>query len=65
MAYSDGYKVSGVFSGNFDGERIKRLAFKDQGILVIDVNDPMLTWDQREMLKQVGEKYYGKINPKA
>lgn len=65
MPYSDGFKVSGVFSGTFDGDRIKRNAFHDQGILVIDVNEPTLTWDQRELLKQVGEKFYGKMKQKT
>lgn len=60
MPYSDGYKVSGVFSGNFDGDQIKKRAFHDQGFLFVDVNDPNLTWDQRELLTQIGEKFYGK-----
>lgn len=42
-----------------DAAAIKRNAFHDQGILVVDVKDPALTWDQREMLRQVAEKLYG------
>ena len=64
MPFSDGYKVSGVFSGNFDGDRIKQRAFHDQGMLVVNVNDPNLTWDQRELLNQIGEKFYGKRRKK-
>jgi hypothetical protein len=42
-----------------DCEAIKRNAFKDQGIVVVSVNDPRLSWDQREILKQIGDKIYG------
>lgn len=42
-----------------DYEALKRQGFKDQGIVVVSVNDPRLSWDQREMIKQVGEKLYG------
>jgi hypothetical protein len=42
-----------------DYEAMKRNAFKDQGIVVIRLDDPRLTWDQREMVKQVGVKLYG------
>lgn len=61
MPYSGGFKVSGIFSGNFDGEQLKKRGFHDLGILVIDINHPDLSWDQREILKQVGEKFYGKL----
>lgn len=42
-----------------DYEAVKRNAFRDQGIVVIRLDDPRLTWDQREMVKQVGVKLYG------
>lgn len=42
-----------------DYEALKRNGYRDQGIVVVSVNDPRLTWDQREMVKQVGEKLYG------
>jgi hypothetical protein len=42
-----------------DYEALKRHAFEDQGIVVVRLDDPRLTWDQREMVKQVGAKLYG------
>lgn len=44
-----------------DYETLKRQGFRDQGIVVVSVNDPRLSWDQREMIKQVGEKLYGQL----
>lgn len=45
---------------SFDKERIKKTAFHDQGILVIDIDDPRIPWQERELLRQVGEKIYGR-----
>jgi hypothetical protein len=43
-----------------DIEAVKRNGYHDQQILVVSLKDYRLTWDQREMLKQVGDKIYGK-----
>lgn len=43
-----------------DPERIKRDGWQDQGILVISPADKRLTWPERELVKQLGEKLYGK-----
>lgn len=43
-----------------DYEALKRQGFKDQGLVIVSVDDPRLSWDQREMIKQVGEKLYGR-----
>ncbi|CDX26690.1 hypothetical protein MPL3356_60499 [Mesorhizobium plurifarium] len=43
-----------------DYEAMKRNALHDQGLLVISVDDPRLSWPQREMLRQIGEKIYGR-----
>jgi hypothetical protein len=43
-----------------DYEAIKRNGFRDQGLVIVSVNDPRLSWDQREIIKQVGEKLYGR-----
>lgn len=45
-----------------DCESIKASGFKNAGILVVDLNDPRLSWVDREELKRVGSKLYG---PKA
>jgi hypothetical protein len=40
-------------------EDIKRDGWKTQGVLVIDANDDRLTWPERELIRQLGEKLYG------
>ena len=41
-------------------EAIKRQGWREEGILVIDVNDIRLNWTERELVKNLGEKLYGK-----
>lgn len=43
-----------------DKEAMKRNAYHDQGIVVVSVDDPRLTWPERELVKQLGDKLYGK-----
>jgi hypothetical protein len=42
-----------------DVEGIKKNGWQDQSVLVINANDPRLTWPERELVKQLGEKLYG------
>jgi hypothetical protein len=42
-----------------DTEAIKRHAFNNQGIVVAKVDDPRLSWVDREELKRIGSKLYG------
>lgn len=42
-----------------DTEAIKKRAFEDQGIVVAKVDDPRLSWIDREELKRIGVKLYG------
>lgn len=44
----------------FDAEFVKRRGFHDQGVLVVALDDHRLDWAQREMLKQIGVRLYGK-----
>lgn len=48
-----------------DTEFIKRQAYHDQGVVVVSTFDPRLTWDQRELLKQIADRFYGKRSPRA
>lgn len=41
-------------------DHIKRDGWRDQGILVVAENDHRLTWPERELIRQLGEKLYGK-----
>lgn len=43
-----------------DPERIKRDGWRDQGVLVVAEDDARLTWPDRELVRQLGEKLYGK-----
>lgn len=49
----------------FGGERMppeemKRLGWQAQRVLVIDADDERLTWPERELVRQLGERLYGK-----
>jgi len=43
-----------------DCDRIKRDAFHDDRILVVGLDDPKLTWPDKLLLEQIGERLYGK-----
>ena len=48
----------------FGGERrsaeeVKREGWREQGLLVVNPADPRLTWPERELVRQLGEKLYG------
>jgi len=36
-----------------------RAGWQEQGLLVIAANDERLTWPERELIRQLGEKLYG------
>ena len=38
---------------------VKRAGWREQGVLVIAANDDRLTWPERELVRQLGEKLYG------
>ena len=37
-----------------------RTAWREHGVLLLRIDDPDFTWDQRAMIEQVGERRYGK-----
>ena len=43
-----------------DPERVKREGWQEQGLLAVLVDDERLTWPERELVRQLGEKLYGK-----
>lgn len=45
-------------------EQVKREGWREQGVLVIAEDDPRLTWPERELVKQLGSKLYGKRSGK-
>ena len=46
-----------------DPEKLKQQGWKENGILVVNVNDNRLNWPEREIIKQIGTKIY-KTKPK-
>jgi len=47
-----------------DYDAVKANAFKDQGVLVVNVDDPRLPWQDRILLEQIGTRLYGERRPK-
>ena len=41
-------------------EHIKRQGWQAQRVLVVDDDDERLTWPERELIRQLGERLYGK-----
>jgi len=41
---------------------IKRKAWLQDGILMVSLNQPDLTWVEREQIEQLGKEIYGKRN---
>lgn len=53
------------FPKGYGGERrppdeVKRDGWHEQGVLVVAEDDPRLAWPERELVKQLGIKLYGK-----
>ena len=40
-------------------EKIKQDGWRNQGVLVISATDSRLTWPERELVRQLGERLYG------
>ena len=40
-------------------EQVKRDGWRDHSILVVSPDDDRLTWPERELVRQLGEKLYG------
>lgn len=42
-----------------DPDQVKRDGWKEQGLLAVSLDDDRLTWPERELVRQLGEKLYG------
>ena len=38
---------------------VKRDGWREQGLLAVSIEDQRLTWPERELIRQLGEKLYG------
>jgi hypothetical protein len=43
-----------------DPDRVKRDGWHEQGLLAVSIDDHRLTWPERELVRQLGDKLYGK-----
>jgi len=41
-------------------EDVKRDGWREQGLLAVSIDDQRLTWPEREFIRQLGEKLYGR-----
>ena len=44
-----------------DPEQVKRDGWNEQRMLAVSLDDPRLTWTERELVRQLGDKLYGKF----
>lgn len=51
-------------SKSIDYAAVKANAFRDQGILIINIDQDKLPWQEKELLEQIGARLYGKRRPK-
>jgi hypothetical protein len=42
-----------------DPEQVKREGWREQGLLAVAADDERLTWPERELVRQLGERLYG------
>lgn len=42
-----------------DPEQVKRDGWQEQGLLAVSADDHRLTWSERQLVRQLGEKLYG------
>ena len=43
-------------------DQVKKDGWKEQGVLAVSLDDHRLTWPERELVRQLGERLYGKRN---
>ena len=46
-----------------DAEQVRRDGWHEQQMLAVSLDDNRLTWPERELVRQLGEKLYGKLPP--
>ncbi len=49
------------FGGERRGsEQIKKDGWLERGLMAVSIEDQRLTWPEKELIRQLGEKLYGK-----
>ena len=54
------YTPKGYGGQRRDPQQVKRDGWQDQGVLAVSLDDDRLTWPERELVHQLGERLYGK-----
>ena len=49
----------GFGGGRTAPEQVKREGWRVRGVLVVDADDERLTWPERELIRQLGDRLYG------
>jgi len=53
--------VSAIYGRNRrKPEEVRRDGWRELGILAVADDDPRLTWHERELVRQLGERLYGR-----
>ena len=60
MALTHKWQLPGFGGERREADAVKREGWQAQGLLVIATNDQRLTWPERELVRQLGERLYGK-----
>ncbi|WPE19949.1 hypothetical protein [Shinella zoogloeoides] len=55
-----GFRSTGRGPNAVDYEAMKKNAFHDQDILIVNIRDSKLPWQDRELLASIGERLYGR-----
>ena len=50
----------GYGGGRRSPDQVKQDGWREQGVLAVAVDDERLSWPERELVRQLGEKLYGK-----
>ncbi len=56
---------TGYGGGRRSTDNVKRDGWQEQGMLAVSVEDDRLTWPEKELIREVGEKLYGKRKDEA
>ena len=55
------YTPKGYGGTRRDPDQVKRDGWHEQQMLAVSLHDHRLTWPERELVRQLGEKLYGKL----
>lgn len=55
------FTAKGYGGNRRNPEQVKRDGWHEQHMLAVSLDDHRLTWPERELVRQLGEKLYGKL----